>query len=168
MLSVLIETKNDEEGLARTLAGLVPAAVEGVVREVIVCDRGSTDKTHLLAEHAGCRFVADGGLVAGIRQAKCDWLLILQPGARLAEGWIGPVMEHVATSSAAARFSPLRGSGPSMLSRLLGRIRPLAYGLVITKKEAAARAAGDGNAEAVARKVSSRRLSAEISSMPSR
>ena len=33
MLSVLIETRNDEEALARTLASLVGGAVEGVVRE---------------------------------------------------------------------------------------------------------------------------------------
>jgi glycosyltransferase involved in cell wall biosynthesis len=56
MLSVVIETNNDEDALARTLASLVSAAVEGVVREVIVCDRGSTDRTHLVAEHAGCPF----------------------------------------------------------------------------------------------------------------
>ena len=47
MLSVLIETRNDEEGLARTLASLIAAAVEGVVREVIVCDLGSTDQEWL-------------------------------------------------------------------------------------------------------------------------
>ena len=40
MLSVIIETKNDEEALARTLGSLVSAVVQGVVREVIVCDRG--------------------------------------------------------------------------------------------------------------------------------
>ena len=58
MLSVLIETRNDEEGLARTLASLVGGAVEGVVREVIVCDLGSTDQTHDVAEHAGCAYLA--------------------------------------------------------------------------------------------------------------
>ncbi|TIU37731.1 MAG: glycosyl transferase family 2, partial [Mesorhizobium sp.] len=68
MLSVLIETRNDEEGLARTLASLVGGAVEGVVRDVIVCDQGSTDQTHRVAEHAGCHYVS-GGLSAGIGQA---------------------------------------------------------------------------------------------------
>ena len=58
MISVLIETKDGEEGLARTLATLVGGAVEGVVREVIVCDKGSTDHTHSVAEHAGCVFLA--------------------------------------------------------------------------------------------------------------
>ncbi len=67
MLTVLIETRNDEEGLARTLASLVGAAVEGVVRDVIVCDRGSTDQTHYVAEHAGCHYVASGGDLAVLR-----------------------------------------------------------------------------------------------------
>ncbi|TIU04590.1 MAG: glycosyl transferase family 2, partial [Mesorhizobium sp.] len=46
MLSVLIQTLNDEERLARTLASLIGGAVEGVVRDVVVCDGGSTDQTH--------------------------------------------------------------------------------------------------------------------------
>src|SRR5690606_15838389 len=43
MLTVLIETKDHEEALARTLASLVGAAVEGIVRDVLVCDLGSVD-----------------------------------------------------------------------------------------------------------------------------
>jgi hypothetical protein len=78
MLSVLIETMNDEEGLARTLASLIGGAVEGVVRDVIVCDAGSTDQTHRVAEHAGCHF-GTGGIAAAIGQAKGDWLLFLEP-----------------------------------------------------------------------------------------
>ncbi|TIT95003.1 MAG: glycosyltransferase, partial [Mesorhizobium sp.] len=95
MLSVLIETRNDEEGLARTLASLIGGAVEGVVRDVIVCDTGSTDQTHYVAEHAGCHYMA-GGVADGIGQAKGDWLLLLEPGARLAEGWIEEVAAHTA------------------------------------------------------------------------
>ncbi len=108
MLSVLIETRNDEEALARTLASLIGGAVEGVVREVIVCDRGSTDQTHYVAEHAGCHFLAEGGIAAGIAQAKGDWLLMLEPGARLVEGWIDDVVQHAAKQTMAARFSRSR------------------------------------------------------------
>src|SRR5690606_10137882 len=79
MLSVLIETRNHEEELARTLASLVGGAVEGVVREVIICDAGSTDHTHMVAEHAGCRYVAEGGIGAAVRQAKGEWLVLLEP-----------------------------------------------------------------------------------------
>ena len=90
MLTVLIETMNDEEGLARTLASLIGGVVEGVVRDVIVCDRGSTDQTHRVAEHAGCHYIANGGVAAGISQAKGEWLLLVEPGARLVDGWASP------------------------------------------------------------------------------
>ena len=45
MLSVVIPTLNAEETLTRTLAPLVPAAVRGLVQEVIVVDGGSRDDT---------------------------------------------------------------------------------------------------------------------------
>ena len=45
MISVVIPTLNAEATLAATLAALVPAAVDGLVREVIVVDGGSSDRT---------------------------------------------------------------------------------------------------------------------------
>ena len=104
MLSVLIETRNDEEALSRTLASLIGGAVEGAVRDVIVCDLGSTDQTRYVAEHAGCHFVAGSGIATGIARAKGDWLLILEPGARLVEGWIEPVAMHIAQVDDAGAF----------------------------------------------------------------
>jgi glycosyltransferase involved in cell wall biosynthesis len=160
MLSVLIETLNDEEGLARTLASLVGGAVEGVVREVIVCDAGSTDQTHRVAEHAGCQYVAAGGIAAGIRQAKGDWLLLLEPGARLTDGWIDDVVAHTARQTMAARFSRARGSRAPFLSRVFSGNRALAEGLVISKRQAQSKNAG--NAEAIARGLATKKLDAEI------
>ncbi|KQZ12660.1 glycosyl transferase family 2 [Mesorhizobium sp. Root554] len=161
MLSVLIETHDSEEGLARTLASLVGGAVEGVVRDVIVCDMGSTDQTHSVAEHAGCRFVTEG-IAAGIRQAKGDWLLILEPGARLSEGWIDEVVSHVARFTMPARFSRAPGSRGRFLSRAFARQRALAQGLVITRRQAAALSQHAGSAEALARGLAMRTLDATI------
>ena len=45
MLSVVIPTLNAEKSLAATLAALVPGVVEGLIREVIISDGGSTDAT---------------------------------------------------------------------------------------------------------------------------
>lgn len=161
MLSVLIETRNDEEGLARTLASLVGGAVEGVVRDVIVCDAGSTDQTHRVAEHAGCHYVT-GGIAAGIAQAKGDWLLFLEPGARLAEGWIDEVVAHAARQAMPARFSSARGNRAPFLSRVFSGSRALAEGLVVSKRQAAALAKGASSAEALARGLATRKLGAEI------
>lgn len=161
MLSVLIETRNDEEGLARTLASLIGGAVEGVVRDVIVCDTGSTDQTHRVAEHAGCQYVT-GGIAAGIRQAKGDWLLLLEPGSRLVEGWIDAVVAHTARQTMAARFSRARGSRTPFLARIFSGNRALADGLLISKLQAAASAKSAGSAEAIARGLAAKRLDAEI------
>ncbi|MFI0845598.1 glycosyltransferase [Mesorhizobium sp. IMUNJ 23232] len=162
MLTVLIETRNDEEALARTLASLVGAAVEGVVRDVIVCDCGSTDQTHYVAEHAGCHYVAEGGVAAGIRQAKGEWLLMLEPGARLVDGWTEAVIGHVAKMSMPARFSRSRDDRKPLFSRLFSAPTALAEGLVIRKGQAMALAKSAQSAEAIARGLASRRLDAEI------
>jgi outer membrane immunogenic protein len=53
MISVVIPTSNAEATLAATLTALVPAAVEGLVREVIVVAGGSTDKTAAIVEDTG-------------------------------------------------------------------------------------------------------------------
>jgi len=160
MLSVLIETRNDEEGLARTLASLVGGAVEGVVRDVIVCDRGSSDRTLHVAEHAGCHVAA--GLGAGIARAKGDWLLVLEPGSRLADGWVDDAVSHMAKFSMPARFSRARGSRAPFLSRAFRRPGALLQGLLMRKQQAAALAGKAQEAEALARGLAMRTLPAEI------
>lgn len=161
MLSVLIETHNDEEALARTLTSLVPAAVEGVVREVIVCDRGSTDQTKLVAEHVGCSFLEGADVAAGARRAKSEWLLLVEPGAKLVDGWIEAAIAHVEAGRGAGRFTRSRHARRGLLERLLKRRRPLEEGLVIARRDVLAMA-GDVSAQAIARAARSRILAAEI------
>ncbi|MGY6708605.1 MAG: glycosyltransferase [Rhizobiaceae bacterium] len=161
MLSVVIQTHNDEDALARTLASLVSASVEGVVREVIVCDAGSTDRTDLVADHTGCEFES-GGLAAGIRRARNDWLMFLKPGTRLADGWTNDLVEHIAAGRGPARFTRSRMSRPPIFSRLFFLSRNRFDGLVIEKTRAQALVQGDKDAAWLARKVSARRLSGEI------
>lgn len=162
MLSVLIETRNDEEGLARTLASLVGGVVEGMVREVIVCDLGSTDQTAKVAEHAGCRYLAAGGIGAGIAAAKSEWLLLLEPGARLVEGWADVVADHIAHSGKPARFSAARGARTSWFGRLFSRRRAIADGLVVSRKQAAASQQVANGAPALAASVRTVSLPADI------
>jgi glycosyltransferase involved in cell wall biosynthesis len=162
MLSVIIETRNDEDALARTLGSLVAGAIEGVVREVIVCDLGSADRTHRVAELMGCEFVAAGGVAAGIRQARSDWLLLLEPGSRLSPGWIEAVLHHANSAETPARFTRSRLDRPSFLSRLFSARRPLVDGLMIPRRQALMLAQGQADAAAIARKVSAKRLTGEI------
>jgi glycosyltransferase involved in cell wall biosynthesis len=163
MLSVIIETHNDEDGLARTLASLVQAAVEGAVRDVIVCDRGSTDQSHFVADHAGCHYIAKGGIAAGIRHAKGEWLVLLEPGARLSQGWTEAVANHTSHSTSAARFTrSTNGHGDLFRRVFVNRKRPLADGLLITRRQAAALSQKLHDSNALARGLSAKRLKAGI------
>ena len=92
MISVIIPTLNAERTLAHTLAALVPAVVEGVVREAVVVDGGSSDETCAIAEAAGTRLIeAERGrgaqLEAGANAARGDWLLFLHADTVLDPGW---------------------------------------------------------------------------------
>jgi glycosyltransferase involved in cell wall biosynthesis len=162
MLSVLIETRNDEEGLARTLASLVGAVVEGAVRDVVVCDLGSTDQTRYVAEQAGCNLVTAGGIAAGIAAAKGDWLLVIEPGARLVDGWTDPVAVHLNKSTMPARLSRSRSERIPFLARVFSANRSLAHGLIVTKRQASSLAKHARGAEALARGLATKTLSAEI------
>lgn len=161
MLSVIIETENDEEGLARTLVSLVGGSVEGVVRKVIVCDKGSTDRTREIADQAGCVLVA-GSLSAGLETIGDEWVLLLEPGARLAGGWTESVVEHVARLKSSARFSRAKGSRAPFLSRRFWHPHALAQGLLILTRQAIVLSKRASTAEGVARGLAVRTLQAEI------
>src|SRR5215510_14241180 len=57
MISVVIPTFNSEAGLPATLTALVPAAVAGLVREVIISDGGSQDATAAITDQTGARLI---------------------------------------------------------------------------------------------------------------
>ena len=92
MLSVVIPTLDAEATLVATLAALVPAVAEGLVREAIVADGGSMDATRDIVDAAGCRVIsAERGrgaqLAAGAAAARWPWLLFLHADTVLEEGW---------------------------------------------------------------------------------
>ncbi len=92
MISVVIPTLNAEACLAETLSALVPAAVDGLVREVIVIDGGSGDATGTIADQSGANFVVRTGgrgyqLAAGAHRARFPWLLFLHADTVLEPGW---------------------------------------------------------------------------------
>lgn len=92
MISVVIPAFNAEETLPATLTALVPAALEGIVREVIVVDGGSTDRTREIADHAGAEVITappnrGAQLRAGAHAARHTWLLFLNADIVLDPGW---------------------------------------------------------------------------------
>lgn len=87
MISIIISTLNSAPVLVRALAPLVSGVADGIVKEAIVADAGSSDDTVEIAEGAGCAIVR-GGERAGAGIAKGDWLLFLPADVRLDPGWI--------------------------------------------------------------------------------
>ncbi len=92
MISVVIPTLNAEPNLGRCLAALIPATLEGVVRQVVIADGGSTDNTAKIADHAGADLIeTDPGrghqLLAGVKRARSPWILVLHADTFLEPGW---------------------------------------------------------------------------------
>ena len=101
MISVIIPTRDSQSTLAATLESLIPAAVDGLVREVIVTDGGSKDATLTIADSFGATVVSSDAarasrLNAGAQLAKSEWLLFLDPDCLLQFGWEREVERFVA------------------------------------------------------------------------
>ena len=100
MISVVIPTLNAERTLATTLSALVPAAVDGLIGDVVIADAGSQDATLAIADAAGCAVVQSTRgrgtqLRAGAKAARGDWLLFLHADTVLDEGWMGDARRFI-------------------------------------------------------------------------
>jgi glycosyltransferase involved in cell wall biosynthesis len=163
MLTVLIETRNAEQTLPRTLAPLVSGVVDGVLREVLVHDWGSTDHTVRVAEQTGCTIVEGGALADCIKRAKGDWLLFLESGSSLGVNWIESIERHTGSSQSPAKFSRSRAGQPGFLQRMVSRKTAIADGLLISKRQALALTRDTNKTvEDMARGLAARRMNAEI------
>ncbi|MEO0619445.1 MAG: TIGR04283 family arsenosugar biosynthesis glycosyltransferase, partial [Pseudomonadota bacterium] len=103
MLSVILPTLNAERLLGPTLAALVPGVVQGIVKDLVIADGGSSDGTVRIAEDAGARLVHSKPgrgtqLAAGANAARADWLLFLHADTVLADGWWADVQRVMATN----------------------------------------------------------------------
>lgn len=133
MISVIVPTLNAEATLAATLASLVGAAVDGIVRQVVIADGGSTDRTLEIAEATGADIIrAKPGrgqqLRAGAAHARFPWLLFLHADTVLAPDWqyeASQLIESVDTgererTAAAFRFAlDDTGLAPRFLERFV-------------------------------------------------
>lgn len=112
MISVLVATLDHGSILPETLGALVPAALDGLVREVIVADGGSADATLGIADAFGADVLdVRGGTAARLNAAatvaRGAWLMFLPPGLVLEGGFEREFMRFLdRPDSVAARFRP--------------------------------------------------------------
>lgn len=116
MISVVVPTLNAERTIGGALAALMTAVVDGLVREVIVADGGSTDATLEVAEDAGTgilRLSGDRGalLAAGCAAARSAWIMTLPIESRMLWGWEEVVADHLEASPGQGAWFPLTPGG---------------------------------------------------------
>jgi glycosyltransferase involved in cell wall biosynthesis len=152
MLSVVIPTLNSERVLVPTLAMLVPGAMSGLVREVIIADAGSNDETLAVADVAGCTVLSSSEalavrLRAAAAAARGPWLMFLRAGAVLDTTWIDETTHFIEESeqsdgsaavfrravSARASYPALREILGLLIFSVFGRTSP-DQGLVISRR----------------------------------
>ena len=108
-ISILIPTLNAERTLAACLTSLMEGLGEGLIRELIVTDGGSTDATLAIAEEAGAVVVTGpasrgGQLRRGAEVARGRWLLVLHADTELEPGWAPIVAEYLEQDKGPAHF----------------------------------------------------------------
>jgi len=113
VISIIMPTFNAAPHLARSLSPLVPAVADGVVRELVVSDGGSTDDTIAIAEDVGARIVTGARgrgaqLIAGAAVAKSPWLLFLHADTALADNWSDETARFIAQPQNGTRAASFR------------------------------------------------------------
>lgn len=101
VISVIIPTLDAAAHLPKSLAPLAPAAVDGLVREVVISDGGSTDTTCAIADDVGAVLVEGSKgrgrqLIAGAARAKSAWLLFLHADTVLDDDWAQEAARFIA------------------------------------------------------------------------
>jgi hypothetical protein len=157
MITVVVPVQRHSPPLVSLLSDLVPAAVDGLVKAVVLAGDGG-EALRSLSDDSGAVLVSVSGdrgrqLAAGCAVARGDWILTLDPDAVLAEGWRGPIERHLTAGGGAAAWL----SKPGLLARLT--VQPL--GVLVRRLDYEAAGGfkpGEGAEKALIRKLGARRL----------
>lgn len=162
MISVFIQSYNQEAELARTLSALVAGAVEGLISDVSILDEGSVDGSSKVADAAGCSFYHLHELEEAAHQMRGEWALLVEAGARPAIGWIEILGEHIAASGATAKFSASKTYKLPLIMRLFGPKTRLQYGVLIPKRAFLERISSASDLEQLAKGLTTIKLECEM------
>src|ERR1700754_4797538 len=93
MLTVIIEAGDSGDRLPALLGCLTSAAVEGLVREVLIAGGGPPELLAVLREETGAELADD--LAAAIAMARADRPLVAPAKIRLKAGWLEVLAKHL-------------------------------------------------------------------------
>ena len=136
-VSVVIPTLEAAERLGPCLAALTEGLGEGLIRELILADGGSSDEIAEIADAAGARLVAaprgrGTQLAVGAGVARGDWLLFLHADTVLAPGWAAAVRGHIQNGGGKAGYFALRFDASGLAPQLVAgwaNLRAALFGL---------------------------------------
>ena len=111
-ISVIIPTLNAAAHLPACLAHLYEGVSEGLIREVILADGGSTDDTQKIGREWGARIIdcpkgRGNQLCHAIGQARGAWFFIVHADTRIVGDWPNVLRAHL-NASKSAGFGTLR------------------------------------------------------------
>jgi hypothetical protein len=120
MITVVIPVQRHSPPLVSLLSDLVPAAVDGLVKAVVLAgDDGEALRS--LADDSGAVLASVSGdrgrqLAAGCAAVRSDWILTLDAETVLPDGWRALIEKHLAGGAGAPAW--LSKSG--VFARLIG------------------------------------------------
>ena len=108
MISVVIPVAQEEPGLLDTLAALVPAVADGLVRDLVLVSSAPNRFAEDVADASGCGILVTPGaraaqLAASAAVLRAPWILALEPGLVPAGGWMDEIADFMSDSGQAQR-----------------------------------------------------------------
>ena len=133
------------EAMVRTLAALVPAAIEGLVRDVTLAGPAGSDLA-AIADHAGCEFTEctdPGQIVAqALKLARGPVVFLLRAGRAPEAGFIDEIGDFLARSDAGQRGALMRDRPETFWTRTMPVLSPV-VGLIAARQRMMEAGKGD-------------------------
>ncbi|HEX5263798.1 MAG TPA: hypothetical protein VFW13_09740 [Phenylobacterium sp.] len=123
MLTVIVEAADAGDRLPALLAALTSAAVEGLVRDVLIAGGGPPELLEVLREETGAELASD--LAEAIGRARSQRLLLMPAKIRLRGGWLEALGSHLRG-----------GGGDALIVGEGGAFSGRGYGLLMAREAA--------------------------------
>ena len=120
MLTVIVEAGDSADRLPALLGCLTSAAVDGLVREVLIAGGGPPELLAVLREETGAELVTS--IAGAAADARSDQILLLPAAIRLKPSWLAILGDHVRN-----------GGGEAIILGVGGFLRPGPFGVLANR-----------------------------------